>query len=138
MSYAWFLIIYILIGIVLLWMGYVLSFHPQRMVGYLVKTAQSGQQPRLIIRWLKYFLMFSVVSLIAGFFPFYLTGILFALSCLVLTFILGRILLMWEQVREILPDKKSSLTRLVQKTGYMLLTLSILCFVLWYMHVNQI
>ncbi len=138
MSYAWFLIIYILLGIVLLWMGYILAFHPNRMVNYLVKTAQSGQQPRLIIRWLKYFLMFSLASLIAGFFPFYLTGILFSLACLVLTFILGRMLLMWDQVREILPEKQSSLTHLAQKTGYLMLTLSVLCFILWYMHINHI
>lgn len=138
MSYAWFLIVYILIGIVFLWLGTVLVRSPERMVNYLVKTAESGSSPRLLVRWLKYLFSFSVVSLIVSLIPFNLAGLLYSLSCLMLTFVFGRLLLMWDEVRNIIPEKKAGLASMSRKTGYILLTISALSLALWYLHLHSV
>lgn len=137
MSYTWFLIVYALFGVVLLWFGVWMLYTPQHITNYLVKTAEAEKQPRVILKWLKYFLIFSFVSLLVSFYPVNLVGLLFSLACLIMVFVFGRILLSWNEVRDRLPHKKASIQKLARRTGGLMLTLSFLSFVLWYLHVNR-
>ena len=136
MSYAWFLIMYVLIGVLFLWFGLAMVRQPERMTNYLIKTAQSGQHPRLLIKWLKYFSMVIFLSFVVSFFPFYLPGLLFSFAGVVMIFIFGRMLTRWDQIKVILIEKRVGLLRLTRMSGIFLLTYSALCFLMWYVHLS--
>jgi hypothetical protein len=51
-------------------------------------------------------------------------------------FIFGRILLMWDAVRSELPKKSEAILKLSRRTGFLILTLSVISFVFWYLHVT--
>jgi hypothetical protein len=136
MSYAWFLIMYVLIGVLFMWFGSAMVRHPERMTNYLIKTAQSGQHPRLLIKWLKYFSMVILLSFVVSFFPFYWPGLVFSFAGVVMIFIFGRMLTRWDQIKIILTEKRDGLMRLTRMSGIFLLTYAALCLLMWYLHLS--
>jgi len=136
MSHAWFLIVYSLFGVIFLWFGGWMIFTPHHLTNYIVKTASAEKQPRLILKWLKYFFIFSIISLLVSFYPLDIMALSFSVSCLILVFIFGRILLMWDAVRSELPKKSEAILKLSRRTGFLILTLSVISFVFWYLHVT--
>ncbi len=136
MSYAWFLVMYMLIGVIFIWFGFVMLRHPERMTNYLIKTAESGQTPKLLIKWLKYFSMVIFVSFVISWFPFYATGLIYSLFGFILIFVFGRLLTRWDDLKSILPTKRPGLLALTKKSGVFLITFALFSLVMWYMHVT--
>lgn len=137
MSYSWFLILYSLFGVVFLWFGIWLIYSPQNLTNYIVKTAQAGQQPKFILKWLKYFFFFSATSFFVAFFPQDLMALFYSVSCLVLVFIFGRMLLSWNVVREEIAKKSEAILKLSRRTGFLIITWSFISFAFWYIHVTR-
>lgn len=137
MTKSWFLIVYMLVALVFLWFGAGLVRRPGALTQYLIKTAEKGERPRLLLRLLRYFLLFSVLSLLFSLFPFSLANLIFAVGCLTLVFVFGRMLLLWDDVRLLLPEKRESLNRLVRRSGWMMLLLSMLSLALWMAQVSE-
>jgi hypothetical protein len=137
MSHAWFLIVYSLFGIIFLWFGGWMIFTPHHLTNYIVKTAAAEKQPRLILKWLKYFFIFSMISLIVSFYPLDLHALVFSFSSLILVFIFGRMLLSWDAIRSELPKKGESILKLTRRTGFLIITLSVISFAFWYLHVTR-
>lgn len=137
MSYAWFLVMYMLIGVLFLWFGLVMLRHPERMTNYLIKTAESSQSPKLLIKWLKYFSMVIFVSFIVSWFPFYGIGLLYSTFGFVLIFVFGRLLTRWDDLKSILPAKKTGLMSITKRAGVILITFAIFSFITWCMHVTS-
>lgn len=133
MSTAWFSIYYPLIGAVLLWLSYSFLITPQRVTNYFIKTAELNGRPRLILRWLRYFLMTSIASAIFAAWPFALNEFLFSIGCLILVFVFGRLLLMWDEVKGVLPEKRDALERMARKSGILMFALAVISFLLWYL-----
>jgi hypothetical protein len=136
MSYAWFLVMYMLVGVLFLWFGVVLLRHPERMTNYLIKTAEKGQTPVLLIKWLKYFSMVTFVSFFVSLFPFYTTGLVYSLFGSILIFVFGRLLTRWDDIKGILPSKRQGLISMTKKAGLFLITFALLSLVIWYIHVS--
>lgn len=136
MSYAWFLVMYMLIGVLFLWFGLVLLRHPERMTNYLIKTAESNQSPKLLIKWLKYFSMVIFVSFIVSWFPFYGMGLMYSMFGFILIFVFGRLLTRWDDLKSILPSKTLGLMAITKRAGVFLITFAIFSFIIWYMHVT--
>lgn len=132
MQYAWFLIFYILMGAGLLWYGLGFIRQPAVFQTYLTKVSDSEKPPRLILRLLRYILMFSLASLIVSFVPFALYEMLYSVLLIVLVFTIGRLFLMWDTIRQVINEKKSAVERLTQKSGFLMVLLSILSFSLWF------
>ena len=132
MQYAWFLIFYILMGAGLLWYGLGFIRQPAVFQTYLTKVCDSDKPPRLILRLLRYILMFSLASLIVSFVPFALYEMLYSVLLIVLVFTVGRLFLMWDTIRLVISEKKSAVERLTRKSGYLMVLLSILSFSLWF------
>lgn len=137
MSHAWFLIIYSLFGLVFLWFGGWMIFTPHHLTAYIVQSATAEQQPRLILKWLKYLFIFSIISLLVSVYPTDPLALVFSVSCLILVFIFGRMLLSWDSIRSELPKKSESILRLTRRTGFLIITLSVISFAFFYLHVTR-
>jgi hypothetical protein len=137
MAKSWFLIVYMLVAIVLMWFGAGLIRRPETLSRYLIKMAATGERPKLLLRLLRYFLMFTALSLILSLVPFSVANLMFSLGCLTLVFVFGRMLLLWDEVRTMLPDKQDSLNRLIRRSGVLMLLLSVLSLSLWIVQVGQ-
>lgn len=137
MSHAWFLIVYSLFGIIFLWFGGWMIFTPHHLTSYIVQSAAAEQQPRLILKWLKYLFIFSIISLLVSVYPTDPLALVFSVSCLILVFIFGRILLSWDSIRSELPKKSESILRLTRRTGFLIITLSVISFAFFYLHVTR-
>lgn len=111
--------------------------HPERMTNYLIKTAESSQSPKLLIKWLKYFSMVIFVSFIVSWFPFYGIGLLYSTFGFVLIFVFGRLLTRWDDLKSILPAKKTGLMSITKRAGVILITFAIFSFITWCMHVTS-
>jgi hypothetical protein len=136
MSYAWFLVMYMLIGVLFLWFGLVMLRHPERMTNYLIKTAETNQTPRLLIKWLKYFSMVILVSFIVSWFPFDRQAVIYSVFGFILIYVFGRLLTRWDDLKTILPQKRSGLLSLTRRAGLFLITYAAFSLILWYLHVS--
>ncbi len=136
LSYSWFLIVYPLIGIILLWLSWMFIVTPDRISTYIIKTAKSGDKPRLVLRWLKYFTMLAFISALIASLGMMIREIFFSAGCLIMVFIFGRLLLYWEHVKDILPEKQATINKLARKSGIMMFMMSVLCGIFWYMLVS--
>lgn len=137
MSYAWFLVMYMLIGVLFLWFGLVMLRSPERMTNYLIKTAESNQTPKLLIKWLKYFSMVIMVSFMVSWFPFDGIGLIYSLFGFILIFVFGRLLTRWDDLKAILPSKRIGLLAITKRAGVFLITFAVFSLVLWYIHVSS-
>jgi hypothetical protein len=136
MQYTWFLIFYAIVGLAMVWYGAGLIRQPQVLVRYLVRVAEGGGRPRLLIRGLRYLLMYTVASFLIALFPLALYELMYTLILLILIFSSGRILLLWDDVRPVIAEKQQSLERISRKGGFLMLSLAVLSFLLWYRLMN--
>lgn len=132
MQYGWFLIYYFVLGALCLWYGTGFIRQPGIPARYLISSAASAKPPRLILKVLRFTLMFTVISLMVSLFPFSLYEMLFSVVTLGLVFAAGRLLLMWESLRGILVEKQDGLERLTRKVGWMLTGTGIASLALWF------
>ena len=116
----------------MLWYGAGLIRQPGVLVRYLVRVAESDGQPRLLIRALRYLLMYTVASFLIALFPPAMYELMYTLILLILIFSSGRILLLWNDIRAVVAQKQDSLERITRKGGFLMLSLSVLSFMLWY------
>jgi hypothetical protein len=120
------------VGLAMLWYGAGLIRQPGVLVRYLVRVAESDGQPRLLIRALRYLLMYTVASFLIALFPPAMYELMYTLILLILIFSSGRILLLWNDIRAVVAQKQDSLERITRKGGFLMLSLSVLSFMLWY------
>jgi hypothetical protein len=132
MQYGWFLIYYFVLGAFSLWYGTGFIRQPGIPASYLITSAASAKPPRLLLKVMRYALMFTVVSLIVSLFPFALVELLFSVVLLGLIFAAGRLFLMWESIRGILGEKRESLEQFFSKVGWMLAALGMVSLALWF------
>jgi hypothetical protein len=136
MQYTWFLIYYAIVGLAMLWYGAGLIRQPGVLVRYLVRVAEGEGRPRLLLRGLRYLLMYTVASFLIALFPLALYELMYTLILLILIFSSGRILLLWDDVRPVIAEKQQSLERITRKGGFLMLSLAALSFLLWFRLMN--
>lgn len=131
MQESWFLIYYAVNAIAMSWYGAALVRRPERIVNYLIAVAEHDESPRLVLRTLRYMLMFAVVSLAIAFLPPSLFEIMYTAVMIIFIFSVGRLLLMWNDVKGHIREKQSSLLRMARKGGVMMALFAVLSVLLW-------
>lgn len=131
MQYGWFLIYYAVLAVLGLWYGSGFIRQPEVFARYLIRSAEASRPPRLLLKVLRYTLIFSLLSVVLSLYPFAAAELVFSTLMLGLVFASGRVLLMWEQLRTRLRDRQHSLERFSAKAGWVLVGTAIAAAVLW-------
>ncbi|MCC5926062.1 MAG: hypothetical protein JJU41_05825 [Bacteroidetes bacterium] len=132
MQYGWFLIYYFVLMVFCIWYGTGFIRQPGIPAAYLITSAASSSPPRLLLKILRYALMFTFISAVLSIYPLALSELLFSVVMLGLIFAAGRLLLMWDSVRGALQQKEQSLRRMMVKTGWLLSGVGMVSLILWF------
>ena len=138
-SYAvkWFIVYYAVFGAVLLGSGGCLVFRPSPVRLYLLEQARDSNPPGLFRKVLKYFFLFTLPCLLFSFIPFSLPELIFSFWSLFMVYLAGSQLLRWPELRKVIRDRSDSLNTVIRWTGVMLLSVSLVIFLLEYLVIKR-
>ncbi len=133
----WFLLIYPAYGILLIGSAIMLQLRKESFYEYVMVQLDSQTPPALWLQLLRSLLLVSVVSLGFSAFAWNLINFFFSIWSLVLLFLIGKILTVWPQSREMM---KSNPAALYQRLGRIVLQLGglgLIMFLLFYIQLIQ-
>lgn len=133
----WFLVFYAAVGIVFLIQGTLWLFRPSGFTAYLYHAAATQQRPPMLLKALRYFFLFTFLSVVLSFFPFSLFELLFALLCLALVYVLATFFLRWETLRHMIRDHRQETAQLIRGAGGLLLLMGVLALALLYRYATM-
>ncbi len=136
-SAKWFLIYYSLLGLFLIVGGSYLIIKKQQVTDFLIQAAEDEKPPKLFIRILKYFLLFTLPGLILSFTPFSWIELLFTLWSLLLVYIAGLQLVRWQQNRSLIKASAPKLPNIVRRYGAIMVAVGFAIFLLAYLVINR-
>jgi hypothetical protein len=131
-SFNWFLLYYFSLGLILLYQGYIWSSKPKPFCEYLAVHAKNEEQPKLVIKTLRYLFLFSALSFVLAFFPISTIEIIFSVWSLLMIYLLGSFFLQWKTLSKMILEKPGQLERQIKKGGVMMLSLGVIMFLLAY------
>jgi len=136
-SLKWFTLYYFLLGIIFIGTGGTWLFYPGRLNRYINEKTTAEKHPPLFKSVLKYFLVFTIPTLILSFFPFSWVELLFSLWCLFMIYVLGSFLLNWEQVRPALVSRQEKMRANARLAGAIMVSAGLVMFLLCYQLLSQ-
>ncbi len=132
-SLNWFVFYYFTLGLILLMNGLIWFRRPEHFQQYLIKHAEANKRPLLVLKSLRYLMLFSGLSLFLSLVPFSAVELIFSLWSLMMLFIIGSILLKWEHLKSIILDNPKNVIIQTKKGGLMMISISVVMFLLsWY------
>ncbi|MFN2374441.1 MAG: hypothetical protein ABR545_11600 [Cyclonatronaceae bacterium] len=137
LSYNWFLLYYFSLSLLFLILGLAWIIKPGAFGDYLVISSRQEKRPVALVIMLRYFALFTLLSLFFSFFPFSWIELVFTFWCFGIVYLGGSYLLRWEVIRDIILEKKSQLNRVIRKLGATMLAVSVLIFMLCLIHIDQ-
>ncbi len=132
LSFNWFLLYYAALGLILVIQGFMWIFKPEGFNYYIMEHAKKKETPTLIIKTLRYLLLFSGLSLVMSFLPFSMVELIFSAWSLVMVYILGSFFVKWDQLSEFILSTKHSFPQKIRRGGAMTLSLGVVMFLLLY------
>ena len=126
----WFLLYYSLLGLVFLIQGLIWAINPRPFLSWLAEAAASEKRPRYIMRMLRYFLIFSGISLVFAFFPFSVYELIFALWSLAMAYLAGSVMLRWPDYRHVIQEHRASFNTYLRRFGLLAISISLIIFAL--------
>jgi hypothetical protein len=136
-STKWFTLYYLTIGIALIGSGLYLFLKKQKAKTYLLDASDNKEPPRLFLRIVKYFLLFSLPGLILSFTPFSWIELLFTLWSLLLVYISGIRLVHWEQSSVLIKTSTNDLSDIIRRTGAIMVAVGLALFLLAYFTIQR-
>ncbi|SHE97065.1 hypothetical protein SAMN05443144_104220 [Fodinibius roseus] len=136
-STRWFLVYYIILGLLLTLSGSYLVIKNDTIKYWLNKAADTEKPPVLLIRILKYITLFTLPGLVLAFFPFSWIELVFCFWSLLLLYIAGAELVRWEQSRLLIKRSQQSLSEIIRKSGAIMLSVGFAIFLLAYLVVKR-
>ncbi|SMO54396.1 hypothetical protein [Fodinibius sediminis] len=133
----WFLVYYSILGLLLLVSGAFFTFRPDKIAGRLMVYAEREKPPVILIRILKYLILFTLPGLALSFFPFSWVELLFTVWSLILLYIAGAQLVRWKQSRMLIRHNPESLAKTIRKGGAIMMSVGFAIFLLAYLVVNR-
>jgi hypothetical protein len=137
LSYNWFLLYYFSLSLLILILGLVWILRPFTFAEYLLISARQEKRPVALVTMLRYFALFTLLSLIFSFFPFSWSELIFTFWCFGIVYLGGSYLLRWEVIRDIIIEKKSEINRVIRRLGATMLAVSVLIFMLCLYHIDR-
>jgi len=133
----WFLLYYIILGFALVGGGIYLALSNNRIATFFTDAAANEKPPRLLVRILKYFLLFTLPGLALSFMPFSIIELLFTVWSLFLVYLVGIRLVRWKESRALIRTKSDELPGLICKSGAIMVAVGFAIFLLAYAVLNR-
>lgn len=136
-STRWFLVYYVVLGLLLTLGGSFLIIRNDSIKTWLNKAAGKEKPPLVFIRILKYIAIFTLPGLVLAFFPFSWIELVFCCWSLILLYIAGAQLVRWEQSRLLIRRNRQSMSAIIIKVGAIMLSVGFAIFLLAYLVVKR-
>lgn len=131
-SVKWFTVYYFCLGTLGLSAGLYCLLRSRLIARNLIEKTRSDRPPARLKIFLRYFLVFTLPTLLLSFFPLSLIELAFSLWCLFIIYLTGSLLLRWKTIHPLLVDLSP---RLLQKyiriTGAIMVSLGVVMFLLF-------
>ena len=132
-STKWFAIYYSALAICLIGFGIYLYLKNNRAHTFLLDAADHEKPPSLLIKIVRYLLLFTLPGLILSFIPFSWIELLFTLWSLLLVYLAGIQLARWDKTREFIKAKSNKLPAAIQRGGAILVSVGFAIFLIAYL-----
>lgn len=106
----------------LFWIGGGMIRRPEVMSGYLTREAEAKRLPSHILKLLRYLLLFSTIGVVFSFGPIQPLTLFHSVFGMGMCFLVGRWLLSWEHLSELILAEKEKIPRAVKKFGILLVS----------------
>jgi hypothetical protein len=103
---------------------------PEVMSAYLAREAEAKRMPKHILKLLRYLLIFSALGGAFSIVPFHVTLFLHSVAGITMAILIGRWMLQWEAVSELILAEPDTVKRAVRKFGILLVSWGALSAVL--------
>lgn len=116
-SAKWFLVYYAVVGFTLILGGGYITFQKNRVKHWLLSASEHERPPVLLIRILKYLVLFTLPGLVLSFLPFSWIELLYTIWSLLLLYLAGIQLVRWQQNRMIIQQNQERLAGVIRTCG---------------------
>ncbi len=131
-SAKWFLVYYATMGILFILSGGYLVLKNEQAKQWLIAASHQEKPPVLLIRIIKYLVLFTLPGLVLSFIPFSLIELLFSIWSLLLLYLAGVQLVRWKQSQIVLMENKEQLAQVIRTGGAIMLSVGFAIFLLAY------
>lgn len=129
-STQWFTAYYISLGALLVTYGIYLLVKTGQAKTYLLDAVEEKKAPPVMIKVLKYLLLFTLPCLILSFLPFSWIELLFSIWSFIIIITAGQLLLLWPQTSEAILKTKDQLERKIRFVAANMISIGIILFLL--------
>lgn len=136
-STKWFVAYYISLGTMLISYGAYLLIKTGNMTDFLLTAAAENQPPAIWRKVLKYFLLFTLPSLILSFIPFSWVELFFSIWSLLIAYLLGQLLVLWPQTSQAILKLTDELSGKIRFVAANLISIGIILFLLCYLLIER-
>jgi len=137
LSTKWFTIYFAGLGILLFGCGIFLILKREAGSKFILEATNQEKPPRLLVRTLKYLLLFTLPGLILSFIPFSWIELLFTLWSLLLVYIAGIQLVHWDERRSIIKSQADNLPNVMHRSGAIMVAVGSALLLLAYWVIKQ-
>lgn len=136
-SAKWFTVYYLVAGCLFIGSGLYLAVKNRQFTTYLKRSAEQEKPPTLLIRILKYLLLFTLPGLLLSFTPFSWIELLFSLWSLLLVYVAGIQLVNWKHRRQLIARHADRLPEIVRSSGAIMVAVGFAIFLLAYLVIKR-
>ncbi len=111
---------------------------PTPFADYLKLHAENQEEPKLVLKSLRYLFLFTGLSFVLSFFPFSWTELIFSIWSFLIIYILGSFFLKWNVLSKIILENPENVLAQIKKGGVMMLSLSVVMFLLAYVLLTSV
>lgn len=136
-STNWFVLYSLAIGFLAIAGGLALILKKHKAAAYFTEAAKNEKPPILLVRILKYFLLFTLPGLVLAFIPFSWIELIFTLWSLLLIYIAGIRLVRWEESRTLIRANAENLPDVIRRSGAIMVSVGLAIFLLAYFVIQR-
>jgi uncharacterized membrane protein len=136
-SVQWFTAYYISLGALLITYGLYLFLKTGQMKAFLLNAAQKMKAPPVMVKVLKYLLLFTLPCLILSFLPFSWIELLFSIWSFVIIITAGQFLLLWPQTSKAILKSGDQLDRKIRFVAANMISIGIILFLLCFVILDR-
>ncbi|HKK47421.1 MAG TPA: hypothetical protein VJ964_17970 [Balneolaceae bacterium] len=137
LSAKWFILYFALLGILLIGSGIFLILKKKMSSRFILEATTHEKPPRLLVRILKYLLLFTLPGLVLSFMPFSWIELLFTLWSLLLVYIAGIQLVRWDERRAVIKSQAKDLPNVIRRSGAIMVAVGSALLLLAYWVIKQ-
>lgn len=127
---SYFLIYLPVLTLSLFWIGGGMVRRPEVMTAYLTREAEAKRMPKHVLKLIRYLLIFSALGGAFSIVPFHIPHFLHSVAGIAMAILVGRWMLHWEAVSELILAEPETVRRAVRRFGILLVSWGVLSAVI--------